>query len=574
MSRRSTALFLLAFILATGAVYALSLQYFRAEELARAQARLSFFRSTVSAELNRFSHLSYILARDPLVIRVATQGAPDPLDARLREFAQAAELDAIYLMDPEGVTRASSNAGLPSSFVGQTYAFRPYFQQAMQGRQGRFYAIGATTGEPGYFIADPVLDETGQVLGVIALKLGLGKLEQAWRGSGEEVALANQDGVVLLSSVDDWRYRALRPLTPEQRDIIAQARQFPGQDLVPLPLETRRPGLVRVDGASRLHVVAQDLPSDWRLHYFSADDRAQSRSLGVTGVLVFLAALGFILFQSQRNRRIGAALRRSEEEEAALRQANERLAVEIDERRTAERRLRRTQDDLERASRLAALGQLAASVTHELGQPIAAMRNHLVAAEMATTPPTGLPAKVSALVDRMEGITQQLKFFARREDEGIEDVDLVHAMQTACSLVAPNVQDAGARVHQDYDAPRVLVRGNRLRLEQVMTNLLRNAVDAVEEAETRNIWLRIGGKDGQGWFEVADSGHGLGDADLAVLQEPFVTTRESGRGMGLGLSISAGIVRDHGGIMTARNRASGGAVFRVDLPGQEDEETA
>lgn len=553
-------------------IFYLSFSYFQSEEVSKARGRLSLFRSTVVAELERFSHLTYILARDPFVIETARGGDTTALNVRLSAFAEQAGLDAIYLMRPDGETVAASNAGTPGSFVGQNYSFRPYFRDAVQGAQGRFYGIGTTTGLPGYFIADSVLDDDASLVGVIAIKLDLTKLEAAWRAVSETVFLANNDGVILLSSNPDWRYRVLNALGQDQRDRIGASQQFTGQPLDPLDWQTRGRLRAVIAGRDRIHLTTRDLPHTWELHYFASDDRAVTRSWLVTGTVVILAAMIFIISQSLRTRRIGAALRRSEAEEAQLRQANERLAVEIEERKTAERRLKRTQDELERASRLAALGQLAASVTHELGQPIAAMRNHLAAAELNPQPQTAILPRVAGLVDRMEGITRQLKFFARTDTEEFSEVDLRAAMQASLALVAPNISGTGARLTVAAPDQPVLVRGNQLRLEQVMTNVLRNAIDAMEDCDDRHLDIEIGQTGMTGWFEVRDSGHGLGDTTLSKLQEPFVTTRESGRGMGLGLAISADIVKEHRGSITARNRPEGGALFRVEIPMNDAED--
>ena len=552
-------------------IFMLSHSYFRSEELSRAQGRLSLFRSTVVAELERFSHLTFVLARDPYVIATAMGGQTDRLNDRLAAFTDQAGLDAIYLMTPDGETISASNAGTAMSFVGQNYGFRPYFRDAVAGRKGRFYGIGTTTGLPGYFIADPVTAEDGRVVGVIAIKLDLTRLEEAWRAAGESVFLANEDGVVLLASNQAWRYSTLQHLTPDQRQRIRAARQFSNQQLSPLDWRPAGDRRAVIGGNALIHLTTGALPHDWVLHYFASEEPVITRSWLVTGAAVILAAILIIFTQIRRTARIGAALRRSEAEEADLRRANEQLAVEIDERRAAERRLQRTQDELARASRLAALGELAASVTHELGQPIAAMRNHLAAAEMSGQAGPALTGRIGGLVERMEGITRQLKFFARTEGEAIQEVDLCAAMRASLSLVAPNIETTGTRLTRAFPGTPVIVRGNQLRIEQVMTNLLRNAIDAMEDGDDRRLGVTIGVEDGTGWFEVADSGHGLGDATLSDLQEPFVTSRESGRGMGLGLAISAGIVREHHGRMSARNRPEGGAVFRVEIPMPEPE---
>lgn len=566
MPTRSFFLPLLLTALLALAAFAGAFRYFGSEERDRADGRLSLYESTVAAELQRFAHLTYVLSLDPFVVRAAEGGAVAPLNLRLAEFAVQAGLDAIYLMDRDGLTISASNHASTGSFLGQSYGFRPYFREALQGRTGRFYAIGATTGLPGYFIADPVRSASGAIIGAIAIKIDLSVLERAWRNSGEQVLLANSDGVVLLASDPAWQYRTLSPLTGAQRAEIELARQFTGQPLDALDWARAEPGRARIGGVERIHVTSDALPHGWVLHYFASFDQALTRSWLAAALLVGLAGLALIVFQVQRGRRVGAALARSEQEEADLRRANERLAVEIEERRTAERRLKRTQGELERASRLAALGQLAASVTHELGQPIAAMKNHLTAAELSVDAQGGLVQRIGGLVDRMEATARQLKFFARSEPEAFEDVDLGEAMRTALALIEPNRERAGAQIDMSLPNTPVLIRGSRLRIEQVMTNLIRNGLDAAEDQDAPKVAVEVtGGEDSCG-FSVRDNGHGLGEATLAQLQEPFVTTRESGRGMGLGLAIAAGIVQDHGGEMAAENDADSGARFTVRFP--------
>ncbi|MEL7150193.1 MAG: ATP-binding protein [Pseudomonadota bacterium] len=557
-------------VLATAALafaaFQVAYRYFDSEERAAAAGRLSLYQSTVTAELGRFQHLTYVLSLDPFVIAAAEGQSPAQLNARFEDFAAQAGIDAIYLMTPDGLTIAASNHARPGSFLGQNYGFRPYFRDALNAQQGRYYAIGATTGLPGYFIADPVRTPEGAIAGVIALKIDLSGLEDSWRGSGEQVFLANGDGVVMLASNPDWTYQSLTRLTDAQRNRIEADRQFTGQPLSRLDWTPLSDDRARIGGVDRLHLTTPLGQHDWVLHYFAPTDPILTRSWLAAAFVVVLAGLGLIGWQIQRNRQVGAALARSEREEAELRQANTRLAQEIEDRRTAERRLKRTQGELQRASRLAALGQLAASVTHELGQPIAAMKNHLTAAELNAANAPDLTGRIGGLVQRMEDTTRQLKFFARSDAETFEDVDLTAAMQTALTLVEPNRQASGAIIKTSFPERPVHLRGSRLRLEQVMTNLLRNALDASEDSTPPTLEVRVGGGEASCWFSVRDNGHGLGAASLAELQEPFVTTRESGRGMGLGLAIASGIVQDHGGEMSAENLPEGGACFTVRLP--------
>lgn len=546
--------------------YAISYGFFKAQEIDKAQARLTLYRSTLETELRHFAHLPFLLSLDPVVAATLAGGPTEDLDHRLARFAQSAGLDAIYLMDANGDTISASNAKSPSSFKGQNYAFRPYFQAAQRGEMGEFYGIGVTTGIPGYFYAMPVRPAGTDLQGVIAIKVDLSSVQDTWQASGERIVLANDDGVVLLASDPAWRYKSMTSLTDTQRARIVASRQFGGQELLDLDWSRDRRLQTATIGDQRLlYLSTSDLPNSWTLHFFVPGDQALTRAWLVTGGFLTLALLTFSVLQLARLRRVRRALRLSEREENALRSANARLAVEIEERRAAERSLQSTQAELERASRLAALGQLASSVTHELGQPIAAMKNQLAVSEM-TVGPTTLSEKMQSLVARMESITRQLKFFSRKGRDSFEDFDLADAMQDALELLEPNIAERTATVAFDQPAAPVMVHGNRLRIEQVMTNIVRNALDAVQDAPVRSIAITMGAAPGQAWFAVADTGHGLQGKSLDDLQEPFATTRESGNGMGLGLTISAGVVADHGGTIDAQDGADGGTVFRVTLP--------
>ena len=547
------------------AVNHFSYRYFVTDEVAKADGTLSLYRSSITAELEQYAPLIYVLARDPVLINGASTGDMAYVNPRLRDFSDQAGLDAIYFIRPDGITTAASNFENDLSFIGQDYSFRPYFQIAANGQRGQFYAIGATTGLPGFFLSEPVVSDAGETLGVIVLKISFATLKQTWVSAGEQVFLANEDGVIILTSTADWAYRTLAPLSDEQRSKIATTRQFADIDLTPLDWRRTGPQTAEVNNDPRLYLMSNALPYGWSLHYFVSDDRAVARSWLVTAGIAILAGLAVLVVQIQHARQVGQALRRSEKEESILRTANDKLALEIAERRQAESELRRTQRELQKASRLAALGELSASVTHELGQPISAMRNHLAAAEYRA-PDGKVLGKLGGLVDRMEGITKQLKFFATPDPEPFEVVDLRTAMSASIGLLQHRIDAAQVAVDQQIPDTPMQVWGSRLRIEQVMTNLIRNALDAVDETNDPQLMIAMGQDQENVWFSVGDNGHGLGQSTLNDLAEPFVTTRASGAGMGLGLAISANIIKDHDGEMTALNRDTGGAIFRVTFP--------
>jgi len=362
-------------------LYSASYQYFKTQELSKAAARLTLYRSTVVSELQHFAHLPFLFSLDPIVASTLAGGTTDVLDKRLARFAQSAGLDAIYLMNADGLTLAASNAMTESSFVGQNYSFRPYFQAALRGELGEFYGIGATTGIPGYFYAMPVRSSSARNGGVIAIKLDLSELQDSWQSSGERIILSNSDGVVLLASEPAWRYRTLEPLTSAQRDRILKTRQFGSEQLSPLDwTRNEAQQTASIAGERFLYLRSNDLPNSWSMHFFVTDDQATARAMLTTGGFVFVLVASLALLQLARVRRMGMALARSEQEESQLREANTRLAREIDTRRLAEADLRKTQAELEVAGRLAACGQLGSSETDDLGQPMNAMRNQLTAA--------------------------------------------------------------------------------------------------------------------------------------------------------------------------------------------------
>lgn len=331
----SRLLSVLACTLCAAAVYWGSYLYFKAQELEAAAARLTLYRSTVEAELRNFSHMPFLLSQDPVVIATLNGGDRALLDRRLAKFAQSAGIDAIYLMDHDGLTISASNALAPSSFVGQNYGFRPYFQSALRGELGEFYGVGATTGEPGYFFAMPVRSPEHATTGVIAIKVDLSVLQDSWAASGERIILSNADGVVILASNPQWRYGTLRPISQNRRTEIIQARQFANEPLAPLDWsQDLKSQTATLDGERYLYLRTADLPNSWSLHFFAQDDQAAARALLTTGTLLMIAGIIFIFYQFRHVRQIGDALAQSEQQEAELRRANKRLAVEIEDRAT------------------------------------------------------------------------------------------------------------------------------------------------------------------------------------------------------------------------------------------------
>ena len=525
------------------------------------QSRVTFYTTTLRDALNRLDHLPFVVARDAQVVAALAGATPEALNPLLAAYSERAEAEAIYVMDINGQTLAASNYASAQSFVGQFYTFRPYFRDALKGQTGRFFAIGATTGRPGYFVGEPVRNAAGTILGVVVVKTPLSPVVAAWQDTGETLLVTSAEGVVLLSTTPGHLYRTLGPISPATRAVIEDRQQFRGQALAPLDWAPSRADQVALEGADYVYAADQIAREGWAVHLITPLAAIQQRAAFIVaaGAAVLLAML------------IAAALLRSAQLRRALALSNAdraRLSQEIEVRRAAEAALRDTQAQLERSSRLAALGQLAASITHELGQPISAMRNYLAAEEIAQGAAVGgVNAQLSGLVERMQKITTQLRAFAT--PKGIERTtfDLREATRSAWELV--RYDGEGLSIEMQLGAEPILVVGDQARLEQVLVNVLRNALDATRAAEGR--WLgiyasaeRTGSAMGQ--LEVHDSGAGLEGRKLDDICEPFMTTKSSGKGMGLGLAISAQILKDLQGVLEARERAPTGAIFAVSVP--------
>lgn len=559
--KRVTAILVIVTIAMIVSLFFAATSYFRSEETTEAANRLSLYTRSLNDTLERFQYLPFVLSQDPLVVSGVTVGAqgdtPSELNTRLAEFANVSSLEAIYLMNLSGSVIASSNYNLPQSFMGQNYAFRPYFQNALSGNRGEFFGVGATTGRPGYFVSEPVF-QNDKIIGVIAIKIDMSELQLLWEQGGENVFVSNGDGIVVLSSTPSWLYRTLQPLSQEEIAAIAINRQFIGKELISLDWATRGDDVASLDGANFVYAKEAINRLDWTVHYLLDETRIYERAALTTVIFGSVLAVFLVFATFMRSARIRSALSISQSDRAQLLKANHELKT--------------AQEQLSRTSKLAALGQLSASVTHELGQPISALRNHLTAAEISgELKPGHTLEKFTRVIDRMDNITKQLRFFTRpistqRQEDQMQNIDLRDVIKGALDLVEHTLKSACVVVDYAANEAPVYVTGNRLRLEQVVVNLLTNSVTAMEDSPTKKLEISLIEHGNKVDILVRDSGSGFGDRNIAKLQEPFHTTRASGNGMGLGLSIATEIIREHNGAITAQNLNDGGAEFIISLP--------
>jgi two-component system C4-dicarboxylate transport sensor histidine kinase DctB len=416
----------------------------------------------------------------------------------------------------------------------------------------------------------------GQLLGVIAIEVDFGQIEESWARDTGRIFVSDAEDVVILSSHSEWRYNLLSPLLEEARMAALRSHRLGGLEVLPISW-TGSGSEVRIGASTYLR---REMPvgfRSWTLNYLAPMDDVRARVNAVIAIevmgLALLAALIFWINSKRAWRRFVVLKRESEE----LRDLNRRLSDEILERRRVERTLAQAEQNLVQATKLAALGQMSAAVSHELNQPLAAMRTYLAGARLLIE--RGRPAETLAsmqriddLIGRMAALTRQLKTFARKGDGELRPVDLREAVKGALAIMQPQFRQSPVVVETDLPHGPVIVRGDQLRIEQILVNLLRNACDALRGHATPRI--RIALTPGPlPSIRVIDNGPGL-PPDRDNIFEPFHTTKKAGEGLGLGLAISAGIAQDFGGKLTAWDNPGGGACFELVLPALSSLETA
>ena len=521
------------------------------ERSIEARGQLQLYAQSIHTLVERFRSVPEVLALDSDIRSLLR--APDDrllrekLNLRLEQLNTAAGSNVLYLLNAQGETLVASNWRDWSSFVGNNYAFRPYFQDALRQSSGRYFAVGVTTGIPGYFLSHAVRDDSGTVIGVLVVKLELEELQRDWVNQPGILLVADSYSVVILSNRPAWRFLALDELSEQARAELVEVRKYAEQALQPLPNTLRR----QIDSNSQWRRVdGPDGPRDylwqrqamddegWTLHLLHEPktlvNSVRSYRLAAAGVWMTLAFLLLYLAQRRKNQRLQAGIRERLEREVAL--------------RTAE--LRQAQEGLVHAAKMAALGQMSAAMLLDSGRQDDVRE--------------GLK-RIDALLQRIAGLTGHLKTFARKSPAGLsERLRLSDVLEQTLQLLAPRLRSEQVQLHSDIDSS-ALVLGDAIRLEQVLLNLLNNALDAMAAVELRQLHIRIERQAEQCVLSIADSGGGIAADALAHVFEPFFTTKPVGAGLGLGLAVSYGIVRELGGSLEAAN-AEQGAVFTLRLP--------
>ena len=554
----------------------------------RAEDATTLAIAVLRGELEKQRALPAILARDPDVSAALTGGDRHALDLKFGAIAAETRTAVIYLLDAAGLTIAASNWDEPTSFVGNDYAFRDYYLTALQKGSAEQFALGTVSKRPGLYITARVADGDGKALGVIVVKAEFERVEADWGALGGTIYVADGRGVVLLSTEPDWRFRVERPLDEATQAEIRRSLQFGGAPLVPLPLGfdgelVHRSGTGRGANVRTQRAVAT---TGWTLDMLlpvgeavrSEQSRLQSfvalaLIVGLSGAALLLRRRQQADLRLQRAAEAKAELEnRVAERTAALAGSNARLKAEIGERARAQERLADMREELAKANRLATLGQVTAGVAHEINQPLAALRTY---AENARTfvgrrereQAESALGKVIGLTERIGHITDTLRGFARRGGRALEPVSLEEAIAGALMILDSALRQAAITPRIDPVSPRLQVMARHVELEQVLVNLLRNAVEAIETLPQRPeaplVAIGVVEESDRVIVTVADRGPGLDEAAVAALFTPFRSSKP--RGLGLGLIICQDLVASFGGTLTAAGRPGEGCSFTITL---------
>jgi two-component system sensor histidine kinase AauS len=565
------------------------------------ERQLELHARTVESEINKYNYLPSVLELESNVSDLLNDPSPE-LRVKVNDYLEGlnrrSRSRAIYVLDTTGRVLATSNWRDADSYLGEDLSFRAYYQDAIRGLPGRFYGIGSTTGEPGYYLAHG-LEEKGKIIGVAVIKVRLEALEERWQRARLEAFVSDENGIIILSSDPARRLKSVRPLTAEIKERLARSLQYywwPLNELVPLERESIADGVEKLtfpanSSVDHEHTVVSYLAqtrdladTPWHLTLLTPleDLRREAANQGML-VAVACALVAFLLIAwNERRKVISTRLaarealeeanneleRRITERTADLRASNERLKGQIRERRQAEETLRQAQDELVQAGKLAAIGQMSTSIAHELNQPLAALRTlsgntvRFIERGALDTASTNLRT-INDLVDRMGRITASLRAFARRgEDKG--QASLGKAVEAALQLLAGRVENSSLDLHQRFDDVELSI--DQTRLEQILVNLIGNALDAMQAQPLPVLWLDGEVFEGRYRLRVRDNGHGIDAEARKHLFEPFFTTKPGEQGLGLGLTLSASLAAAAGGSLYAEDPSEGGTMFVLILP--------
>ena len=546
----------------------------------RGRSDLALAADRLTSELQSFRELAALVSDHP-VVGVALAG----WDAKstLAQIADKTGALDVTVSNTEGDVLASARG------IAAPQVDRYGFKRAMSGALGVDHYFSEPFGRRVFTFTSPVFSTEGPVVGAVTVTVDVEAIEASWRGDRPAVLFTDELDVVFVSNRSELVFRS------RSNDISAAADSddYRADDIAPFfDYDSRMRGphdIWAIDGGRYLPNEALHLTLSMPTVGLTGEallDVAPARQIAGLQAAVAAAlslAFGALLFLATERRRTLARANQLLEARVKRRTSElEAVAVnlrrEVAERTAAEARLKKAQDDLVQAGKLSALGQMSAGISHELNQPLMAIRSFAENAEAFLE--RGNPERaaenlnrISELVRRMGRIIRNLRAFSRQESEPLTDVEVGAAIEAAMEMAATKARQEGAVLHwEKTDAP-IWVRAGEVRLQQVVLNLISNAIDAMEGQDDKAVHIDVMVGD-RVTVSVRDAGPGI--AEPEKIFDPFYSTKQVGaaEGMGLGLSISYGLVQSFGGAIRGRNHPEGGAIFTVELDATKGRDAA
>ncbi len=556
------------------------------------QQQLEQFVGHLESQLARFQFIPELITKNRLLVEALNDPDNSARINLVNHFLQ--EVNTItgasdtYLMDNKGMTLAASNWQEDLTFVGRNFSFRPYFSEAMKGNQGRYFALGTTSGERGYYFAHPLV-YAAEIIGAIVLKMDLSNIEQRWSNRDTQFIVVDNDGIIFISTQPEWVYHSIHPLSEQKVEQILSSRRYgdiriQAMDYQTSALSFNKNIITRIVGhgskeSQQYLTHSYAMPeAGWTASILAPLDNTDQTSFTAMLIILLIGILMLLIvalaWQRRRRRqereRFQLESQKKLEQEVTIRTAD--LVNEIEEHKHTEQILRDTQHELIQTAKLAVLGQMSASISHELNNPLAAIRSYADNARQflnlnKTFKADENLARIAELTERMGKISSQLKFFARKSSGNLETVVIEYVIQSSIDITSPQHKNSNVKINTDGIQPGLSVRADHIQLEQVLVNLINNALHALDDQPQGEVHISTEKVNNQVLIQVADNGSGIDEDNLERIFDPFFTTRKSG--LGLGLSISSRIIDSMNGKLSAVNRKQGGARFSIALPSAE-----
>ncbi len=550
--------------------------------------QLDQFIGHLDARLARFQFVPQLITKNQLLLDLLKnpQSTPrvDLVNRFLEEINNIIGASDTYLMNAKGTTLAASNWQGKHPFVGENFSFRPYFSEAMKGKLGRYFALGTTSGERGYYFAYPITYAASH-LGVIVVKMNLSNIEQYWSQRDIQFMVTDPDGIIFITTQPGWLYHSIKPISAETRRQILLSQHYGNigiEDLEHVQLQSfsADSSILQINMDNQTNnveylTIQQEMPSaGWNVMILAPLKQVnQTRLITIVVLLLSMALLLLIAFLArQRYRRqqekehFQVETKKQLEQEVSVRTVD--LRNEIAEHKRTEKLLQDTQEELIQTAKLAVLGEMSASISHELNNPLAAIRSYtdnarkFLQLDQAEDVDENLN-RITGLTERMGKISSQLKLFARKSTGQLEEVKVDKIIHSAIELVSPQFKHFNVRINTDQVQAGLLVKAEKIQLEQVLVNLINNAMYSIGEQNQGEVTISTQILDGRIKIHVDDDGPGIEGDNMSKIFDPFFTTRKTG--MGLGLSISARIIDSMNGHLSASNLVGKGARFSIDL---------